>query len=242
MVCTNGFSQYVTNGSASLVSGTQYQLTPDLQGQAGSVWYQTKLNLSYNFSIATQLYLGTKDAEGADGIAFVLQPLNVNQGGAGGGIGYAGIAPSLDVEFDTWQNVDPPEDHLAINKNGDVNHSGANVLLVPQLLPNIEDGLWHDAQFDWNAATFTFTVTFDGNAHTITNDFKTSIFSGSPFVYWGFTAGTGAANNDQRVNIGVTNFVEELSITEIVTDATCPGPFGRVDITVTGGTGGNTYA
>ncbi len=234
--------QYVTNGSANFVGGNEYQLTPAVNGQSGSVWYQTKLNLNYNFSISSRVYLGTKDATGADGIAFVLQPLSVNAGTGGGGIGYLGITPSLDVEFDTWQNAtDPPDDHLGINKNGSVTHDG-NSLLLPFILPNIEDGAWHPAIFDWVAATKTFTVTFDGTPHTIVYDLIANIFGGNPFVYWGFTAGTGAANNDQRVRIDAVQFVEQITITGTVTDIHCPGTTGAVDITVTGGIPGYTYA
>ena len=245
-VLFNSYGQYITNGSASFVGANEYQLTPALNSQGGSVWYQTKLNLNYDFSISSQINLGNKDANGADGIAFVLQPLNVNQGGIGGGIGYFGISPSLDVEFDTWQNpdrFDPPQDHLAINKNGSVDHTGPNVLLAPFLFPNIEDGNWHNAVFDWVASTKTFTVTFDGVPHVIVYDLIANIFGGSPFAYWGFTAGTGAANNDQRVRIGAVQFVEEITITGSVTNIVCPGASsGAVDITVTGGTGGYTFA
>ena len=48
--------------------------------------------------------LGSRPNDGADGIAFVIQPLASDLGGTGGGIGYQGIDPSVAVEFDTWNN------------------------------------------------------------------------------------------------------------------------------------------
>jgi hypothetical protein len=246
LLLQNIHAQYVINGNASHISGSQYQLTPAINTQSGSVWYQTKLNLNYDFSISAALYFGTKDASGADGIAFVLQPLSVNAGASGGGIGYSGIAPSLNVEFDTWYNsdfVDPLSDHLGINKNGNVVHAGSDVLLPPSLLPNIEDGAWHNTMFEWNAATKTFTVTFDGVPYVIVYDMQANIFGGDPFVYWGFTAGTGAANNDQRVDVGTIFFIEEITIQGEVTDIYCPGSStGEIDINATGGTGDYDYS
>ena len=150
-------AQYVTNGNASNLGGTEFQLTPDQFNQGGSVWYQVRLDLRYDFVINTQLNLGSRDVfDGADGIAFVLQPVSSGIGGSGGGIGYFGIHPSLAVEFDTWQNTDrfdPPQDHLAFMQNGDVTHSGVNSGYY--LLPNIEDGLYHPAVFSWEASTHT---------------------------------------------------------------------------------------
>ena len=48
-------------------------------------------------------------------------------GASGAGIGYEGIANSLVVEFDTYQNTgvysDPWHDHIAILENGIAHHS-----------------------------------------------------------------------------------------------------------------------
>ena len=63
---------------------------------------------------------------GADGIAFLLQQVNTSVGTSGGGLGYQGISPSFCVEFDTWRNSnnsDPYYNHIAVQKNGNLNHS-----------------------------------------------------------------------------------------------------------------------
>ncbi|MFL2996497.1 MAG: lectin-like domain-containing protein [Cytophagales bacterium] len=83
-----------------------YRLTPE-QGttQSGSVWSKEKINLSEDFKVEGKLNLGSNASWGADGIAFVIQPLASDLGGeGGGGLGYAGISPSVAVEFDTWNN------------------------------------------------------------------------------------------------------------------------------------------
>ena len=94
---------YVTNGLATLIDAqlNEYRLTVDVPGTIGfgTVWYQNKLDLRNDFTVTGQINLGTNDDTGADGIAFVLQPLSVNAGGAGGGIGYFGINLSFAVEY-----------------------------------------------------------------------------------------------------------------------------------------------
>jgi len=237
-----GSSQvYVTNGSASSLGGDCFQLTPALNSQGGSVWFQNKLSLSSDFTIQASLNLGSKDNDGADGMAFVLQPLCTGLGGIGGGIGYLGINPSLAVEYDTWQNIDPPEDHIALQSNGDLSHTGANNLAGPVTLANIENGAYHPTVISWDAGTQTLDVTFDGNPiYSYTGDIVTNIFGGVTDVFWGFTAATGSANNDQRVCITNVSFVAQTPYT--VTDTSCPNSSdGSIDLNITGGVGPFTF-
>lgn len=118
-------SDFTLRGNA-VVSGTQITLTPAEIVQFGALWGKDRMKLSEDFRIKSQLYFGNSDA-GADGLAFVIQTLSSNQGSGGGGLGYAGINPSLAVEFDTYFN--PPgdpfsTDHMAIMLNGDTsNHA-----------------------------------------------------------------------------------------------------------------------
>ena len=79
-----------------------------LKCEEGSVWYQNYMSLNYDFDLSFNVFLGNNCTQGAgagaDGIAFVLQPLSTGAGSTGGGLGYAGISPSIDVEYDTYQN------------------------------------------------------------------------------------------------------------------------------------------
>ena len=42
---------YVVNGSTASTGGNCYTLTPDLNAQNGSLWYQNRIDLRYNFDI-----------------------------------------------------------------------------------------------------------------------------------------------------------------------------------------------
>lgn len=196
-------AQYQINGNTVQTSCNCYRLTSAANSQNGSVWNVNLFDLSTPFDFGFDVYLGCNDG-GADGIAFVLQPLSVNAGSSGGGIGYAGISPSLAVEMDTYQNAsDPGYDHIAIQANGSTTHSGANNLSGPvqasAATGNIEDCAWHLLRVVWDPVTMTMTVYFDGVLRlTYTGDIVNNIFGGNPNVYWGLTAATGGANNLQQ--------------------------------------------
>jgi len=212
----NSFAQFVLNNDASITlpecsdSSTTYQLTPDLNNQAGQIWYITRISLSQRFDIQFEMFLGVKPyTVGADGICFVFQQQSVNAGSGGGGLGYQGITPSLAVEFDTYENPwDPAYCHTAIEKNGDVEHtdnSGNNLAGPTQLSPsnpNLPDGAWHNVEIIWNPATDSLSMYFDCVFRIgYQGDVIDSIFGGNPNVYWGFTAGTGGADNTQEICI-----------------------------------------
>ncbi|MFN8252521.1 MAG: PKD domain-containing protein [Ferruginibacter sp.] len=200
------FAQYTVNGNALQVSCNQYRLTDSLGGQTGSVWNNNKINLSQSFDFNFDVFLGTHDSPGADGIAFVLQPISTSVGSQGSGLGYQGISPAVGVTIDTYQNSspdnDPFYDHIAIQLNGDLNHSTANNIAGPVTVingnNNVEDGTWHSLRIQWDAATNTLTASIDGTVRvTAVRDFINTVFAGNPLVYWGFTGSTGGENNYQ---------------------------------------------
>ena len=200
---------FILNGNAAQPIPNTYQLTQAFYNQSGSAWNSVTLNLTQPFTFDVDMFFGYNNG-GADGIAFLLQQVSANVGSSGGGIGYQGISPSFCVEFDTWQNgttnADPYYDHIAVQKNGNLIHTSLDNLVSPIGFPpgniNIEDGQWHNAVFSWDPSTFNFTVVFDGTLlvnHN--NDIVANIFGNNPYVYWGFTAATGGANNLQQFRV-----------------------------------------
>ncbi|KAI9550012.1 hypothetical protein GHT06_003279 [Daphnia sinensis] len=154
-------TDFQTNGGTTF-SNNVYTLTPDLGNQNGSVWNQNRVYLDRDFDFKTKVFLGSRDADGADGIAFVLQNQSLSAGSSGGGLGYAGITPSFAVEFDTWDNgsADPTQDHIALIANG---NTGANHnTYTPVHAVQMEDGQWHTARFVWYASAKKFQVWYDG--------------------------------------------------------------------------------
>lgn len=211
-------AQFVLNGDAEEIGDGCFRLTEDLLWQSGSVWYDTLISLEDDFKVDFSFFLGDSD-DGADGIAFVLQPLSTGLGSDGGGIGYDGINPSLGIEFDTWQNADvsdPIFDHVAIMRDGILHHGLPSALSPYQYIldgiANVEDGMYHEAKIIWEAAAQTISVYVDCEFRTsYTGDVIGEIFDGNPNVYMGFTSATGGSSNEQAICFNYLTAVDGLS-------------------------------
>ncbi|MCB0522080.1 MAG: gliding motility-associated C-terminal domain-containing protein [Lewinellaceae bacterium] len=229
-------AQFILNGSAVQTNDSCWTLTPAQEFRAGSMWNIDKIDLNNSFQVIMELNFGCKDNDGADGILFGFQPVGTSIGTAGEGLGFQNVAPSLGIEFDTWQNAnlaDPSLDHLAISKNGDLNHASSSNLAGPVqagTTANIEDCDWHKLRVNWDAPSNTIQVYFDCELRlTYTGDIVNEIFGGDPLVFWGFTAATGGSSNVQQVCYSYTSFLDGFEDVTI-----CPG--GQYQLQVGGGT------
>jgi len=198
------YSQYILNGNARQESCNCYQLTDAQMWQGGSVWQSTKIDLRNSFDFSFNIYAGCIDADGADGLVFMLQPLSTSLGASGGGIGFGGVAPSVGIVLDTWQNAtdnDPAFDHISIQANGIISHGNDLAGPVPASASgdNIEDCKWHVLRIKWDAGTHALSTYFDDILRLSTQvDLVTTIFKSDPMVYWGFSAATGGKFNVQK--------------------------------------------
>ncbi|MEM1217934.1 MAG: gliding motility-associated C-terminal domain-containing protein [Bacteroidota bacterium] len=228
---------FLLNQDAIQISDSCYQLTGTTFNSAGSIWNPDKIDLNNSFDVVMDIFLGCKDEDGADGIVFAFQPLSTSVGGSGGGMGYANVTPSIAIEFDTYQNFengDPAFDHLAILRNGSLDHDNPSTNLSGPIQANatqgnIEDCEWHELRVTWDADLTKLDVYFDCEFRaTYTGDIVNEIFSGDPNVFWGFTSATGSLNNIQQVCLTYTTFLDELE--DLVL---CPN--GEVQLTASGG-------
>ncbi len=197
---------YHLNGNAVQEDCNCYTITNDLNNQSGSVWNINKIDLRQPFDYHFNVFLGCRDADGADGIAFVLQPISTSIGSAGQGLGIEGVSPSVAVAIDTYQNQDfgdPAYDHISIHLNGDLNHNSVNNIAgqvtALENNNNIEDCQWHIIRVVWDPAVTMMTVYMDGRERTHANiDLVQNVFNNDPLVFWGFSGATGGATNHQR--------------------------------------------
>ncbi len=214
---------YFLNGNAQNIGDDCYQLTGSSTNQNGTVWYEDQINLTEPFDLQFTMNFGTLDTNGADGVCFVLQTVGTAAiGQSGGGMGYLNFGTSLGIEFDTWQNNeygDPSHDHIAIEKNGDINHSGIGNIAGPvQADPldiNIEDGEDHVTRIVWNPTDHIIQVYFDCVFRLSGEiDLINEIFNGQELVYWGFTAATGGSFNNQTVCLqeNILNIGQDISL------------------------------
>ena len=185
-------------------AGGAVTLTPNAQWKTGGVMSEERIDISHDFTIALDIFLGGKDA-GADGLAFVLHNdwRGADALGTGGdGLGAYGIKKGLGIEFDTWNNgaavFDIAGDHTRFIDTDAATSKGA---LSPAVnLGNIENGQWHAVKVNWDAETHTLSYTFDGKyMGALTKDLQSTYFGDSQFVHFGATAATGGATNLQQV-------------------------------------------
>jgi hypothetical protein len=203
------------NGNAAKV-GNVLRVTPSLPGQSGSVFSVTPVALTsqvsfstyFSFRISNPGGIGDGDGQGADGLVFVVQTNANNVGGAGGGIGYQGLANSVGVEFDTYDNGpsigDPNGNHIAIDTSGNLG-SPLGVTALPTNAANLlnNGSIWY-AWVDYNGPTDLLEVRLSSASirpaaaiASATVDLTTILGSTNAFV--GFTSGTGAGYNDHDV-------------------------------------------
>jgi hypothetical protein len=188
------------NGDAAVATtsdGQVLRLVPATGSQSGSAFSSATINAS-NFSTAFQFRItdpgGISDGvqTGADGLVFVVQPVSSSIGGAGGGLGYQGVTPSLGVEFDTfWNGWDPSSNHLGVDINGNV----ASAVTTDIATRFDNEDLW-TAWIDYNGTTLeirTALGTVRPAAATLSYNVDIATLIGTNTAYVGFTAGTGAA-------------------------------------------------
>lgn len=196
--------RYILNGSATRNSCNCYTLTTESRSQSGSVWNKIKINLNDPFDFAFNVNLGCLDANGADGIVFILQPISTSIGTLGEGMGFAGVSPSIGISLDTWQNNnlnDPDYDHISIQANGIVSHTNdlAPPMPVSATSNNVEDCNWHVLRIVWNPSTKWLQTYFDGTKRVeVQKDLIKEIFNNDPEVFWGFSGATGGSVNLQQ--------------------------------------------
>lgn len=196
------------NGNAAQV-GNVLRVTPAINGQAGSVFSTSPVSLAPNVSFSTAFQFRFTNPAGfdgqglgADGLVFIVQTNSNNVGGAGGGIGYAGVTNSVGIEFDTWNNgsIDGnSSNHVGINVGGDVNS-----LLRAGVTNDMNNGaIWY-SWIDYNGATNLLEVFLSETSTrpssailSLTRDLAIDLGSTSAFV--GFSSGTGAAHANHDV-------------------------------------------
>ena len=212
LLATVGHAQFELRGYADYMPSGCIMLTPDERYAEGIAYSTDLIDLRNYFEIEFDIYLGDKDDLGADGITFVIHNDRRGYdafGTYGEGLGYGRfnprfasgnyIAPSVAVEFDTYQNPyqnDPVSDHVAFLMDGssyhDVYWNNEDEGF------NLEDDQLHNFRFMWNPETQEVVVRLDGGiVYEGKHDLLGEVFKENPQAIWGFTASTGNKHNLQ---------------------------------------------
>jgi hypothetical protein len=213
LVSSNIYAQYELIGGASKLDKDRYRLTRKLHDSQAAIWRKKKLDLKMPFDIKFEAFLGCKFAD-SDGLAFVLQQEGDDVNGGGSyGLGYSGLQPSLAVEIDNFPDAFEGVDslkyaHIAITKNGDIDHHSPNNLAGPVTANpdkeySKENCRRYIVQIAWRPDQKRLSVKIDDEWRlTYKGDIIKNIFKNNSMVWMGFTAATSSERfNTQGVRI-----------------------------------------
>ncbi|HSY32396.1 MAG TPA: chitobiase/beta-hexosaminidase C-terminal domain-containing protein [Verrucomicrobiae bacterium] len=183
------------NGSAGLSNGL-LQLTNGGSNEAGSAWFNSAVNISqFTNDFAFQLV-----NPNADGITFTIQNAGLTAlGGMGGNLGYAGIANSVAVKFDLYNNSGEGINSTGLYQNGALPIMPATDLTSSGI--NLHSGDKLSVHMTYNGATLAMTIT-DGTTGAVYNTswpINIPQVIGSNTAYLGFTGGTGGLTATQNI-------------------------------------------
>jgi len=235
---TSGLTLVGSTSTPTTSDGTVLRVADANYGTSGAAYSTTPITLGTGATFSTTFQFRLTNAGGidpADGLTFVLANSSTGLGGAGGGIGYAGVLKSVAVEFDTYNNggIDGnSSNHVGIDVNGNLN---SVILASPYGVSTCDFGsatshtrqgcmsngdIW-TAKVSYNGTLLNVYVQDANNSleHIVT-DYAIDIGNdlGSNLAYVGFTSATGSGFE----NHDVLNW-QFANTTELVT-GTVPEP------------------
>jgi len=183
-------------GNASL-QGSRVQLTPPIGSQTGGVFTTAQVPIGAFVTRFTFHELGAVGGM-ADGIGFCIQRKGVGAGvlgGTGGGMGYIGMATSIFVKFDNYNN----ESSTGLYQNG----ADPSLNSIDMRAAGVDVHTQHDFQVDmtYNGTTLAMTVKDLTTNATFSRSFTVDIATviGGATAYVGFTGATGGAVANQEI-------------------------------------------
>jgi len=194
-------SSFKLNGSAVRTNDNMLRLTSFSEGGTGSGFWNSRISLGTDKSFSAYFTFQIDGAciGGGDGMAFVIKSSTADLGDGGSGLGYAGISPSIAVEFDTWGELSG--NHIAIVEDGKP-YEMHTAYAIPSF--TLRCGTVGHVWVDYNGVTDLFEVRLSTTTTrpaevlvSATIDLATKFAGNNVFV--GFTAGTGGATSNHYV-------------------------------------------
>ena len=184
------------NGGATVTSGGLLQLTDGGGSEARSAWFTTEVPIQ---TFTTDFTFQQLNA-GADGMTFTIQGQGSGAlGGGGGGLGYSGIATSVAVKFDLYDNAGEGSDSTGLYTDGAAPTMPAVNLSSTGI--NLHSGDVMDAHLVYDGTNLIMTLTDTVTSALVTEVFPVNIPSivGGNTAFVGFTGGAGGITATQNV-------------------------------------------
>jgi hypothetical protein len=199
---SNGFSgagsALQTNGAAQVVGNT-LALTNGGTNEVSSVFDTTAQNVAsfttqFDFQLTGTWPLG-------DGFTFVIQGAGTSAiGGGGGGLGYSGIANSVAIKFDLFDNSGEGNNSTGLYINGQT-PTNLNSVDLDGTGFNMRSYDPSQATISYNGTTLTVVLKDLVTGATATQQYVVNIpaIVGGGTAYVGFTAASGALTAVQNI-------------------------------------------
>ncbi|MGD0938418.1 MAG: chitobiase/beta-hexosaminidase C-terminal domain-containing protein [Terracidiphilus sp.] len=223
------------NGAS--VTGGMLQLTDGGSGEDRSAWFAQEVAVQ---SFITNFTFEQLNAL-ADGMTFTIQSGGVwALGDPGGGLGYQGIADSVAVKFDLYNNAGEGSDSTGLYTGGAAPTVPAIDLSSTGI--NLHSGDIMSAQLVYDGTNLTMTLTDTVTNATVTEVFPVNISSavGGSTAYVGFTGASGGETAIQNV-LSWTYMSPAGQFTATPTLSVAPGSYPTPQtVTITSATAGAT--
>lgn len=226
---TGGVSGLLTLNNGAAVVGSNLRLTENANFQARGVFTTAKIGIG---SFRTEFVYRATSAF-ADGLAFVIQGVGPTaQGYGGGGLGFGGLANSVAIKLDLYNNDGEGESSTGLYLNG----ADAGALGSFDLTPSgiaLRNANPKRVVLTYDGTNLLSTVTDTVTGATFTRSYAVNIasFVGGTTAHVGFTASTGGANATQ-----------EIQSWTYTTNTSLPGQPTNVGVALSGYTGASTTA
>jgi hypothetical protein len=198
----NGFSTPtgLTFNGTTAVDDTRLQLTDGNLNEAGSVWWNTPINVqAFTTNFSFQLSSPTP-TQMANGFTFTIQnDAPTALGGDSAGLGYQGITKSVAIKFNFYNYENEGGDSTGIYTDGEAPVMPTVDISTSGVILNNGDNI--HAQITYDGTTLTLTLADPLINKTFTYSWPISIpqFVGGNTAYVGFTGGAGGLSASQKL-------------------------------------------
>jgi Legume lectin domain/Fibronectin type III domain len=202
-----GSTSKLTYNGTAVINGTKAELTNGALNQAGSFFSTTAVDVTqFATQFTFQISAGTSTA---DGFTFCLQGNGPTAlGPSGGGLGYGpdhvggtgGIAKSVAVKFDLYNNQGEGVDSTGLYTNGVAPTNVGSIDLTPTGI-DLHSGDVFQVNMTYDGTTLSVTIkdTLTGKSASQSYTINIPTTVGGNAAYVGFTGGTGGLTATQDI-------------------------------------------
>ncbi len=193
-----GSTNSLTYSGSAVINGTRGQITSTGLNSAGSIFSKQLVDVTRFTSHF--LFQTSADPISADGFTYTIQRQGTAAlGGSGGGLGYNGIASSIAIKFDLYDNAGEGPSSTGLYTNG-ANPGFPSTNLTTSGI-DLHNGHIFAADVNYDGTTLTVVIVDNTTGATATQNYLLNLTNtlGGSTAYVGFTGGTGGLVSVQEI-------------------------------------------